>query len=229
MPEPLGGHPADGGPRAGGARHLVHGMERLGGLAQDVVRTAAGRRDAGHEEQPRRPGVGAGALLALERAHLRRWTRADRGRGGDAVVRLSPEVVLHVGRGVIHGPPGRVALVAEVHVHVDHRRHHGAAGEVDPPGPGGHRDGAGLAHRPNPSAFDQDGAALHGGAGVPRNQTGALEHDGGPGPLGQGQRRQGKRGQRQPDEPAKQPSRHRIPPFIPVAGCGGMLPEAARP
>ena len=98
---------------------------------QDRVGPAVGRRHARHEEEARR------------RRKLARL--ADRARTGstassdccrpiacaDAVERFALAGDRARSRRVVLRAPARVALVADVHVGVDQRRHHRLAGEID--------------------------------------------------------------------------------------------------
>ena len=102
--ESLRGQPLHGGARLGRRGDLVDHLQLVGGDAQHRIGPAVGRREARHEEQPRRRRQLPGPLVGLHLPHLLERAGAHRrGRGG-AVEGAALQVVEDVGGRVIAAP-----------------------------------------------------------------------------------------------------------------------------
>ena len=103
--------------------------------------TTSSRSRSGTSPQPVRPPLHVGAVDQI----------ADADGGADAVIGEPLHVIDQVLAGerlLRHRPFGNV-LESEVAVQVDHRRHHGLAGEIDARGAGRNRHFAAAADRVN--------------------------------------------------------------------------------
>jgi hypothetical protein len=177
LPDVLRRERLHGRPRFGGGRDLVHHVQRGRGDAQHGVGTAARRREAGHEDIPRGRRELPCLLILLNPQRLIGGAAADRLRGADAVECLALQMVEHVLRRVIRRAPARVALVADVHVHVDHRGHDGLPRQIHARGAGGNGDRARAADGEDAAVLDDERAALDRRARVAEDQPRAFVHD----------------------------------------------------
>ena len=226
-PDVFGRHPGDRRARLPGGRDLVDGVQRRSPFAQHGVGTAASRRHAGHEEEARRRRKLAGllVLLKLERGVGR--AAADRLRRAHAVERCALQMVQNVLRRVVGGAPARVALVADVHVDVDHRRHDALAGQIHACRTARRRHRAAPSDDGDPAVLDDECAVFDRRAAVADDQPGALEQHraGGTGRLDG----RGRRTQERGDDHARQHVQptHAAPPYV-VDALRGSRPSAAR-
>ena len=103
---------------------------------------------------------------------------ADPDRGADAVEREALEMIDQVGagEGLLRHRPGGNILEAEMAVHVDQRRHHRLAGEVDACRAGRRLHLAAPADRGEAVVLDDEGRVLDRRAAVAGDEPRALEH-----------------------------------------------------
>src|SRR5262249_15116005 len=114
---------------------------------------------------------------ALELDRRIGWTAADRLRGDDAVERFALEMIPDVLRRVLFGAPAGVALVADVHVNVDHSRDDRLAAQSDARSAGRYRDAILTADGGDAAVLDNERSAVDWSAPVADDQTPAFVRD----------------------------------------------------